>query len=642
MVHSRHIPAVVLGGCVNALGVARALGSRGIPVTVVTSSNLPSPAADSRYVRHVWRYEGGDDEMLELLLARGGQLEQAPVLFPITDAAVMALSLKRDELRRFYRIGLPDHTTLERTISKRGFAMWAQDLHLPIPATLFINNLDHLRTTLHNMPFPCILKPEFQTPRGTKQIYLKTARADTPQQLLELYEQLAHVSPRAIVQQWIPGGDGDVYFCLQYYDQNSRPLVSFCGRKIRQWPPFCGSTASCEPVDDELMIGLATRFFSSIGFRGLCSMEFKRAPGDALPLLVEPTAGRTDWQSAVANVNGVPIPYIAYCDLVGLQPRSTVLSNRKVKWVRWPSDAAAADYFIKRGELSMLQWLYSIRPPLRWSVWSIADPAPYLGQLPAKVRYRAKRLWTRLLSEQPKSLSEPVKRPSPSKLRLVPKAWRYCREYGLRKTLYRLHRRRRFVIYAKNLTRGEPISEYPDVYFRVANEADLPLLLKSAGACWHPAIDGDMGDRLRSNDLAVLGVSAANPDEVLYASWVSSHDWLFDILHTDRTDRPRPDEECSRRIWVPTEHRRRGLAHRGLNYVECVAANRGVRRLWAFVLASNKPSRRLHELAGYESLGAIRIGRCLGKRCAEVRWKKRWRWTGLEWPEPPDHADDSA
>jgi GNAT superfamily N-acetyltransferase len=223
--------------------------------------------------------------------------------------------------------------------------------------------------------------------------------------------------------------------------------------------------------------------------------------------------------------------------------------------------------------------------------------------------------------------------------RLATKAWRYWREHGLRQTLYRIQRRRRFAIYAKDLTRGEPVPDHPDVRFRVATADDVPLLREASAGYWDPAIDGRMDERLRSGDLAVVGVSAAAPTEVVYLSWVSSRDWLFDLVFEGR---PPADQACSRRLWVPAAHRRRGLARRGLAQAEHAAAGRGIRRLWAFVLASNKPSCRLHERAGYDCRGVVRVGRCLGRRVAEVRWSGRRRWTSLLRGGPSAPADESA
>jgi len=387
LVPSHKVPAIVLSMSVNGLGVARALGRRGVPVIGATR-DADAPGIWSRYVGEVWRYEGTDADLVGLLLARRGRFEQPPVLFPITDAAVLSIVARWEELRGGYRLGLPEPGTVRQAMSKRGFAQWAERLGLPLPRTLFVDGPDRIHAVAAEMTYPCIIKPEFQSPQAAPSAALKAARAETPEELVRCYQAFCRVEPRAVVQEWLPGGDGDVYFCLQYYDALSRPLVSFCGRKIRQWPPLTGSTASCQPVHRPELQELAERFFTGIGFRGLCSMEFKRDPRTGRLVLVEPTVGRTDWQSDIANINGVPIPYVAYCDLLGLATPRFRQSRTPVKWVRWSADRASAEYYRSRGELSLPGWLWSIRWPVRWSTWWVRDPRPYLVGLRARLRWR--------------------------------------------------------------------------------------------------------------------------------------------------------------------------------------------------------------------------------------------------------------
>ena len=149
---------------------------------------------------------------------------------------------------------------------------------------------------------PIILKPFVKSSAlaaaGAKKAYVLESAED----LLSTWERFAEVEPRWIVQRFVPGGDADVYFCLQYYNRVGEPLASFVGRKLRQWPPHCGGTALAEPSDEEGPAELATRFFRSVGFAGgISSMEYKRDPRDGSYWLIEPTVCRTDWQSGLAG-----------------------------------------------------------------------------------------------------------------------------------------------------------------------------------------------------------------------------------------------------------------------------------------------------------------------------------------------------
>jgi predicted ATP-grasp superfamily ATP-dependent carboligase len=261
---------------------------------------------------------------------------------------------------------------------------------MPAPRTCVASNADQLERIAHQVKYPCVVKPDFQTPRQEPQTALKVQKVSNAAELLEFYRAVCGMMPRVVVQEWIPGGDHDVMFCLQYYDHSGEPLVSFCGRKIRQWPPLCGNTASCEPIDSPEMERITTEFFRRIGFQGLCSMEFKRDPRDGNLLMVEPTIGRTDHQSGIADINGVPIPYIAYCDQVDLKIPRFRKRYCSVRWTRWSSDRAAARAYMRSGELSLLGFLWTLRPPVKSAVWSLRDPGPswsaFKNRLGRKVR----------------------------------------------------------------------------------------------------------------------------------------------------------------------------------------------------------------------------------------------------------------
>ena len=197
--------------------------------------------------------------------------------------------------------------------------------------------------------------------------------------LIATYQKIHDVGPRVLVQQYVPGGDDEVYFTLQYVGSDSTTRATFTGRKMRQWRPHCGGTASCEPRDVPELDELTTRFFQDVGMAGVCSIEYKRDPRDGAYYMIEPTVCRTDWQNAVADNNGVPIPYVAYCDLTGAPAPKTRRTRLSWKWVHLNSERKAADYYRRRGELGRLAWLWSIRWPVKWAYWSWSDPGPGLA-----------------------------------------------------------------------------------------------------------------------------------------------------------------------------------------------------------------------------------------------------------------------
>ena len=145
---------------------------------------------------------------------------------------------------------------------------------------------------------------------------------------------MSTVLDEIIMQEWIEGDDSDVYFCLQYRGPSGTLPISFVGRKICQWPPKIGGTASCVPAPDAFdeLVKLTNAYFEAVGFVGLCSMEYKRDTRDQRFYMVEPTVGRTDYQEEIATLNGVNIPFAAYCGELGRQHPSVTSAVSPRAW----------------------------------------------------------------------------------------------------------------------------------------------------------------------------------------------------------------------------------------------------------------------------------------------------------------------
>ena len=369
-------PAIILGAGGNGLGVARSLGRRGIH-TIVITDNIHSAESHSRFINEKIPFSGSDKDLVEMLLRNTALHKDFPVVFPIRDATVSAIAERLPELKKTYRIGMPDPETIKTALSKTSFDKMALDSGFPTAKTFSIKSYAQMEEVIEQIQFPCILKPELRSNAFISAASAKAFLARTPSELKNQYLSFANASPEVVVQEYIPGGEKDLYFCFQYYNRDSKPLVSISGRKIRQWPPRCGSTSSCEVVSIPEIEFLSTHFFQSIHYFGPCSTEFKRDPRNGNFVFIEPTIGRTDWNNSFAEGNGIPIPFIAYCDITGLPVPLFRQKRLKYRWIRWSADYQAASHAISQGDLSISNWIKSIMPPIVGPVWSLDDPAPF-------------------------------------------------------------------------------------------------------------------------------------------------------------------------------------------------------------------------------------------------------------------------
>lgn len=373
------MPAVLTALNLNGLGVARTLGARGVDVYAVHEGPADAPETRTRRVRAIWPRGPGDD-LVDLLLARARELGgEKPVLLPITDESVAEVAAHHERLSAAYRIPIGDPGAVLRLLSKKGIDEAARAHGLPVPATFAIDDPGQIEEVARKVRYPCILKPQDKSPEFASTGAKKAQRPASAEELVAAYRAFCSAEPRAVVQEFVPGTDADVFFCLVAVAQDGGLLGSFVGHKIRQWPPHCGGTASCEPADAPELVELTARFFRESGLRGLGSIEFKRDPRDGRFYVIEPTVGRTDWQSAIADIHGVPLPWLVYLDAIRAPVPPVRRSRLRWRWVHFTSDRRSADYYRGKGELGRIAWVWSLRPPVRWAYFSWSDLGPALA-----------------------------------------------------------------------------------------------------------------------------------------------------------------------------------------------------------------------------------------------------------------------
>src|SRR5262249_19137329 len=156
-----------------------------------------------------------------------------------------------------------------------------------------------------------------------------------------------------------------------------------------QWPVLVGGTASCIPapgVAAELS-ELTERFFATVGFTGVGSMEYKRDTRDGRFFMIEPTVGRTDYQEEIATLNGVNIPLAMFRGELGLpMPPAQIIAPPR-GW-RDPQGYANAR------EAGAPDPIRELCPELRLhdAYFRMDDPMPHIALKMESVRHRLRRL----------------------------------------------------------------------------------------------------------------------------------------------------------------------------------------------------------------------------------------------------------
>jgi D-aspartate ligase len=380
---------------------ARILAQRGIPVIGV-GSDPENSFCRTRVCERVLFTDTTSEALIETLEALGPELSEPAVLVLCADEAVDLVSRHRERLKAWFHIVLPDHDTVATLMDKVSFYRLAQERGLAIPPTRFLESRADAEAAARELTFPCVVKPPAKSPLWTRNAKHKVFRVETPGALLSLYDRVARFAPSLVVQEWIAGGEGNLFSCNAYFDADSRPLATFVARKIRQWPPETGVSALGEEVRNDEVLAETIRVFQAAGFRGLGYLEMKRDDRTGRHYIIEPNVGRATGRSAIAEAGGVELLQTLYCDALGLPlPAGREQSYTGVKWIhlRWEFQAAFLQW--RAGSLGLREWWRDRRGPKAYAVFSWTDPLPFWLALAVAVRKGIREVFRRIRSQLP-------------------------------------------------------------------------------------------------------------------------------------------------------------------------------------------------------------------------------------------------
>jgi D-aspartate ligase len=311
------IPAVVVGGSLNALGVIRSLSQGRMPLFVVETTRQAA-ACWSRYCRFVGAPSLGGAKLINTLVELGTRLGSRPVLILTSDESVDTISAARSEIETLYRISLPSVEMVQALADKTKFQLLAEREGFRVPRGVAVSNIGDC-SQIGRLTAPLVLKPADKT-LVLADIAERAVRADTIAEAEQVVRRMLRQAPRLIVQEWIDGPETEIFFSLFSCDRDGRLLGLFPGRKLVCSPPMIGTTAVCSAAPEAAaeLTAQTQIFIERVGYRGLGSLEFKRESRTGEFVIIEPTVGRTDWQEEIATLCGINLPLLTYRAEIGL------------------------------------------------------------------------------------------------------------------------------------------------------------------------------------------------------------------------------------------------------------------------------------------------------------------------------------
>jgi len=377
------MPAVLLGGGIIAVSVARGLGTAGVPTWGLGDARTDL-VKHSRFCTSfvdLGSGEGAQERWLEWLCER--PIGDAVVL-PCCDDGLELVARHRTTLASMgYRPIESDDDVVLAMLDKLETYVLARAAGVDVPRHFALDDLGRLDSELaeSEVTFPCALKPLhshlFARHFGSDQkVFLARHRAE----LGEACERIAAHGLQMMVTEIVPGPEDAFHSLHTYLDENGQPLAQVTKRKLRQHPVGFGMGSYHVTDWNPEVADVALRFCRGVGIRGMANPEFKRDERDGRLKLIE-CNHRFTMSNELVRRAGVNLALIAYDRAAGV-PTHPVNGYRRGVYLWAPGeDIRAFREARRRGQTTFGTWFRSLLHRQIVAVLDRRDLGPALASL---------------------------------------------------------------------------------------------------------------------------------------------------------------------------------------------------------------------------------------------------------------------
>ena len=384
-------PAFVLrSDRAHGLAVVRSLGRRGIRVVALNQTR--GPGRHSRYALNIDLPSEIDQKSLLDLLCRSAKASpQKPFLIATSDQDVLFIVRNRAELSRYFSFVVADTETAERIANKRTQYEFAEANNVPLSRMFPVKTVEDVERVSSAIAYPCVVKPVYSDlwrdyREGLGQIHWqKLAVVSSPVELVDAYTQMSRSGLEFLLQEFVPGGDDQIFSVFLYLDRNSKLLAAFARQKLRQWPVEQGSGCFVVSVVAPEVIQQSTALLQSLNYSGLANVEFKKDARDGEFKLIEINIRSGNLVSIAIDL-GMDFPYIAYCDAVGQAITVDQHYRAGHYWLDFGTDVRSFLYSWGRGGIGPGTWIASALRARSFAYFASDDLKPWFARVWELVR----------------------------------------------------------------------------------------------------------------------------------------------------------------------------------------------------------------------------------------------------------------
>jgi len=277
----------------------QSLGRRGHRVFVIDHEPYVA-LAHSRFCAgliHSPRESQTEEYMVFLLdLIKSGEYD---LLIPISDACVGMCVNRREELKKYIRLVVPEKETYAKVADKRLTCLFAIDRGIPIPRTYFPPDREALFSMAQNSIYPCVVKMPFSS--ASKGVFFINSK----QELIRLYESQNFQGQWPIIQERIIGE----FFGITGVAHQGRVLASLIHTTNQEFS-LGGTPPISYSVNNTELMERAGYTISQLKWTGAFNLDYINMPDRGFRLLeINPRfAGSLNFSYRM----GLDLPFVYY------------------------------------------------------------------------------------------------------------------------------------------------------------------------------------------------------------------------------------------------------------------------------------------------------------------------------------------
>lgn len=262
---------ILLGGHIQALGLARQACKCGVPVYVCLKDAY-SVARYSNSVKEFFIIDNNDELEKKIL----GLADKNTLLFPTSDDYIDFIVEIYDNLNGKMQIGLPSLDIINTFNNKRNAYEYIKSLDVHQPISFCPNSIEEVLKLADTIEYPIVVKPaimhSFHKQFG-KKAYLCIDKDSLIEKVKFIHENKYPIN-QILLQEYLSGGAKTLY-SYGVYAENGEPQAWIMANRIRQNPMDFGNSTTfaitCKIPEIE---DAARKILSATKYTGLAEIEF--------------------------------------------------------------------------------------------------------------------------------------------------------------------------------------------------------------------------------------------------------------------------------------------------------------------------------------------------------------------------------